>query len=202
MRIKIESVEEQSDEHVNGGQCSICWTQPPENAIRLKCGHIFCFLCIKGVAENTKRCAYCRTEVDINFKYEPVEVIGNMKLPIPSADGTLWIYEGKKGWWFYDAETNNELEQAYQRGVYGIEKVISGKIYVIIFSRNIQYDKNDPRKTRRIFRTVPDDSIQGVAGIRDQKMLDAIKSIAPRWVDVDTIPDDIDDQHHDGNIRF
>ncbi|KAH7976626.1 hypothetical protein HPB52_017026 [Rhipicephalus sanguineus] len=40
-------------------ECAIC-LQKCIHPARLPCGHIFCFLCVKGIANQSKRCAMCR----------------------------------------------------------------------------------------------------------------------------------------------
>ena len=51
-------------------ECSIClqaWSQP----CKLPCGHIFCFLCIKGSLLDRSECALCRTSVKADFILNP-----------------------------------------------------------------------------------------------------------------------------------
>ncbi len=40
-------------------ECSVC-LQPFINPVKLPCGHSFCFLCVKGVANVSHNCALCR----------------------------------------------------------------------------------------------------------------------------------------------
>ena len=42
--------------------------------VQLPCRHIFCFLCVKGVANRSKRCALCRQEIPADFFAKPVLV--------------------------------------------------------------------------------------------------------------------------------
>lgn len=178
-----QSTEPKINQEIDYEKCSICWSEPPINAIKLTCGHTFCFLCIKAVATTTNRCAYCRANIDINLERDPIRVIGNIKLPRSFEDGQFWFYEGKRGWWFYDADSNQEIEQAYQNGLEYLEKTIAGQIYVINFHNNCQYLKQDQTRSRRIVRSTPNDSVQGVAGMRDKELMNCIRNNAPIWGD-------------------
>ena len=62
-KIKKELQFEQSE-------CPIClesWSQP----CKLPCGHVFCFLCIKGSLLQKSECALCRTTINANFLNKP-----------------------------------------------------------------------------------------------------------------------------------
>ena len=50
--------------------CAVCLNNCLHPA-KLDCGHIFCFLCIKGVAVQSKRCPMCRREIRANFLEDP-----------------------------------------------------------------------------------------------------------------------------------
>ena len=46
----------------SGEECPICLgniTLP----IALECGHVFCMVCVKGIANTTKNCAICRRDI-------------------------------------------------------------------------------------------------------------------------------------------
>ena len=160
----------------NSERCTICWNEPPVNAIRLECNHVFCFLCIKSVASATGRCALCRAEIDQDFEVGEFDLVGEAKFPAGSNDGYFWFYEGKRGWWLYDADTNKELEEAYQNGGKRIEKLIAGQVYVITLRNLSQYQKSDSSRSRKICRHTLDlDNILGLAGIRNDKLSEAIR---------------------------
>lgn len=157
-------------------RCSICWNEPPVNAIRLDCNHLFCFLCIKSVAAATGRCALCRAEIDKDFDFGEFELVGEPKLPTGGPNGMYWFYEGKTGWWLYDADTNKELEEAHQNGMKQIERLISGQIYVINLVMSKQYQKSEPSRSRKICRRKLDlDNILGMAGIRDKNLVKSMR---------------------------
>ena len=54
-------------------ECVVC-LQPCYHPVKLKCDHIFCFLCVKGVAARSHRCALCRAEVHDNYFESPIVV--------------------------------------------------------------------------------------------------------------------------------
>ncbi|XP_034122332.1 E3 ubiquitin-protein ligase rnf146 isoform X3 [Drosophila guanche] len=97
-------------------ECAIC-LQTCIHPARLPCGHIFCFLCIKGVAYKNRRCAMCRREIPSEFLDHPTLVNGIEDICVTRAteDGYQWYYEGRnEGWWAYDARTNEEIEDGFQ----------------------------------------------------------------------------------------
>ncbi|VDO96627.1 unnamed protein product, partial [Schistosoma curassoni] len=49
---------------VDSLECSIC-LQNLVHPAQLPCGHIFCFLCIKGCAFHRRKCPMCRTLMDV-----------------------------------------------------------------------------------------------------------------------------------------
>lgn len=51
-------------------ECPVC-LQPSIHPVKLHCGHIFCFLCVKGVAIQSKRCPMCRQEIAENYLDDP-----------------------------------------------------------------------------------------------------------------------------------
>ncbi|XP_064545486.1 uncharacterized protein Rnf146 isoform X4 [Drosophila montana] len=97
-------------------ECPIC-LQTCIHPARLPCGHIFCFLCVKGVAYKNRRCAMCRREIPAEFLDHPqlVNGIDDICATRATEDGYQWYYEGRNGgWWAYDARTNEEIEMSYQ----------------------------------------------------------------------------------------
>ncbi|XP_052845070.1 uncharacterized protein LOC128257878 isoform X2 [Drosophila gunungcola] len=96
-------------------ECPIC-LQTCIHPARLPCGHIFCFLCVKGVAYKNPRCAMCRREIPVEFLDHPQLVNGIEDICTTRAteDGYQWYYEGRNGgWWAYDSRTNGDIEIAY-----------------------------------------------------------------------------------------
>ncbi|XP_044313945.1 uncharacterized protein LOC108047975 isoform X9 [Drosophila rhopaloa] len=96
-------------------ECPIC-LQTCIHPARLPCGHIFCFLCVKGVAYKNPRCAMCRREIPAEFLDHPQLVNGIEDICTTRAteDGYQWYYEGRNGdWWAYDSRTNGDIEIGY-----------------------------------------------------------------------------------------
>jgi len=52
-------------------ECPVC-LQPCSYAVQLPCSHVFCFLCLKGVAGRNRRCALCRADIPPDFLRRPV----------------------------------------------------------------------------------------------------------------------------------
>ena len=53
-----------------GVECAVC-LQTSIYPVQLPCGHVFCFLCVKGFTTQSKRCAMCRREVPEDFIQNP-----------------------------------------------------------------------------------------------------------------------------------
>ncbi|XP_023033081.1 uncharacterized protein LOC6645447 isoform X4 [Drosophila willistoni] len=97
-------------------ECPIC-LQTCIHPARLPCGHIFCFLCVKGVAYKNRRCAMCRREIPAEFLDHPqlVNGIDDICATRATEDGYQWYYEGRNGgWWAFDQSTNDEINLAYR----------------------------------------------------------------------------------------
>ncbi|KAL7734418.1 hypothetical protein ACLKA6_010747 [Drosophila palustris] len=97
-------------------ECPIC-LQTCIHPARLPCGHIFCFLCVKGVAYKNRRCAMCRREIPAEFLDHPqlVNGIDDICATRATEDGYQWYYEGRNGgWWAYDVRTNEDIETAFK----------------------------------------------------------------------------------------
>jgi len=55
--------------------CAVC-LQSCVHPVQLECGHIFCFLCVKGVSLKSKRCPMCRRDFPIDYLEHPALVQG------------------------------------------------------------------------------------------------------------------------------
>ena len=147
--------------------CAIC-LQQCLHPVQLPCGHIFCFLCVKGTASRSQRCALCRRDIPPGYVFNP-HLLCEADLASTSAfeDGYQWFYEGVNGWWQYDPRTSIELEQSYKNDQPWIEVLIAGFLYVIDFKNMVQMRRTNPTRRRRIKRdvvTITDK--KGIAGIR------------------------------------
>ncbi|XP_077991417.1 uncharacterized protein LOC144445660 [Glandiceps talaboti] len=151
-------------------ECAVC-LQTCVQPVQLPCDHIFCFLCVKGVANQSKRCALCRTEIPMEFLNHPNLVNTGEDICVPEEpsggkEDYLWFYEGRNGWWQYDQRTIIELEDAYKQKQRCVELLIAGFLYVIDFENLIQIRRNDPTRRRRIKRDLATVPKKGVAGIK------------------------------------
>lgn len=148
-------------------ECAVC-LQTCVHPAQLPCGHIFCYLCVKGVANQSKRCAMCRQEIPSDFLEKPQLLEQNISEKESQGfdDGYQWFYEGRNGWWQYDERTSRELEAAYKRGERMCELLIAGFLYVADFDAMLQLRRNDPTRRRRIKRDLATIPKKGVAGLR------------------------------------
>lgn len=150
-------------------ECPVC-LQTCIQAVRLPCGHIFCFLCAKGTAALSKRCAMCRKEIPVQFLRNP-QLLSDVEDQTEEVESTYtWYYQGRNGWWQYDERTSYDLEEAYNAGTKTIELLIAGFLYTIDLEEMVQKRRNDPSRSRKIKRdivNIPDK--KGIAGIRVEK---------------------------------
>lgn len=69
------------------------------------------------------------------------------------------------GWWKYDERTNKEIESSYQSEETSCQVMVVGLLFVVDFSRMLQYRVRDPTKRRKIKRDVSSAPMKGIAGI-------------------------------------
>lgn len=158
--------------------CSICRCEPT-NAVKIDCGHVFCYMCIKSATETIGTCALCRQEVSLDFNFKRHQVIGPTKIP-SSNNGYYWFYQGYKGWWLFDADTHKELEKAYQENLDSIPKQLAGHMYIINFRTMTQQRESGDGKARKIIRATLgdlDDNILGMAGLRSHDIDETIEML-------------------------
>ncbi|XP_034656488.1 E3 ubiquitin-protein ligase rnf146 isoform X1 [Drosophila subobscura] len=148
-------------------ECAIC-LQTCIHPARLPCGHIFCFLCIKGVAYKNRRCAMCRREIPSEFLDHPTLVNGIEDICITRAteDGYQWYYEGRNGWWQYDDRTSQDIEEAFKKGEKSCSILVAGYVYVVDLEQLVQQRQNEPTRCRRVKRDLATIPKKGVAGLR------------------------------------
>lgn len=160
--------------------CPVC-LQSCFYPVKLPCGHIFCFLCIKGVVLRSRKCALCRHSVTTDYLENPtlIKVVdkdikeekaskpdGKHEQGSVEVEEFVWYYEGRNGWWAYDEKTSPEVEKAFKTGQRSCTLLIAGFLYVIDFENMFQTRKNEPGRRRRIKRDKRDVESKGVAGIR------------------------------------
>lgn len=167
--IANEENEDGPEDSSTAFECPVC-LQNASFPVQLPCKHIFCFLCVKGVANRSKRCALCRQIIPAEFFNAP-KLIHLDELKDKSKtifdEGYQWFYEGRNGWWQYDERTSQELEIKYKKGDKIFELLIAGFLYVIDLENMRQYRRNDQTRKRRIrrdLRSIP--GIKGIAGLK------------------------------------
>uniref|UniRef100_W8BSG5 E3 ubiquitin-protein ligase n=1 Tax=Ceratitis capitata TaxID=7213 RepID=W8BSG5_CERCA len=148
-------------------ECPIC-LQTCIHPARLPCGHIFCFLCVKGVAYKNRRCAMCRREIPPEFLDHPdlVNGIDDICATKSTEDGYQWFYEGRNGWWQYDDRTSQDIEEAFKKGEKSCIILVAGYVYVVDLETMVQQRQNEPSRCRRVKRDLATIPKKGVAGLR------------------------------------
>ncbi|XP_015114537.1 E3 ubiquitin-protein ligase RNF146 isoform X1 [Diachasma alloeum] len=160
-----ETIKEEKQGTSTSLECAVCLQQCIHPA-KLPCTHIFCYLCVKGVANQSKKCPMCRQEIPADFVERPQLVeIEESKVP-GTEEEYQWFYEGRNGWWQYDPRTSLELETAYKQGKRTCELLIAGFLYIADFGSMLQLRRNDPSRHRRIKRDLHNVPKKGVAGLR------------------------------------
>lgn len=170
--------------------CAIC-LENCVHPVKLKCEHIFCFLCVKGVTTKGNNCPMCRKEISSSFLDNPnivsqADRISEANDEINACPGSFsWFYEGRNGWWEYEERAVTELETFYNPAADKESEIdsntcsrclkpelwIAGQLYVVDFEHMVQFQKDRPHRKRRIKReekqSVSD--CKGVAGLRITK---------------------------------
>ncbi|KAF5288191.1 hypothetical protein FQA39_LY03959 [Lamprigera yunnana] len=167
----VDTVEEleTKDKITDNLECAVCLQQCIHPA-QLPCGHIFCFLCVKGISHQSRRCAMCRQEIPGDFLDHP-KLLQRPEL-LEKFDGAFqWFYEGRNGWWQYDERTSKDLETSYKAGQNSCELLIAGLLYIADLDKMIQIRKNDHSKRRNIKRDLSTAPKKGVAGLRTESEL-------------------------------
>ena len=84
----------------NSLQCPIC-IQTPNYPIKLDpCGHIFCFLCIKGVCFRASCCPMCRAQISRDIAFNGISE-NQLLAPVVAKEvrklttDVFWYYEGR-----------------------------------------------------------------------------------------------------------
>ena len=154
-------------------ECSVClqsYIQP----CRLTCGHVFCFLCIKGFISQKLECAMCRSQVKSNYldKPELVDLVTNkaeenkaLNSQAGKSEEYFWFYKGQNGWWKYDERTSMEIEREYDKKTQQFQLLIAGSLYTIDLASNMQIRVDNPSRKREIKRDCENFQTKGTAGI-------------------------------------
>lgn len=162
------SMNEGDQEALGSNLCCIC-QEPCVNPVQLPCSHVFCFLCIKGVAARSNHCALCRHRINPEVLSKP-SVVNKDEIRTSvreSGESYRWYYEARNGgWWLYEKRTSTEIEKAFKDAQPSVRLQISGFYYIIDFENMIQYREEFPNRKRQIKRDkISAESVKGVAGI-------------------------------------
>ena len=159
----------------------------------------------------------CRREIPTSFLEHPTLVSvesQNESEPVEDVEGGAgqdqsdhkWYYQGRNGWWEYDARTAQELEHHHKKGDQHCELLIAGFLYSIDFENMLQCRRNEPHRKRQIKRDLPTNVTdrKGVAGIRSnvsqnvEDLSAQMASLAVRQaVDDQAVANQNDDQQND-----
>ncbi|XP_023022868.1 E3 ubiquitin-protein ligase rnf146 isoform X1 [Leptinotarsa decemlineata] len=163
----VDSTCKENDENM---ECAVC-LQRCIHPAQLPCGHIFCFLCVKGFANQNKKCAMCRQEIPKDFIDQPNLL--EFSIPLENSEGVendfQWFYEGRNGWWQYDERTSKDLEESYKKNESTCELLIAGFLYIVDLENMLQIRRNDPSRRRRIKRDHGSIPKKGIAGLPTNK---------------------------------
>lgn len=70
------------------------------------------------------------------------------------------------GWWQYEKRTSEEIEQNHKLNNKKFDLLICGTIYTIDLERNVQYNRENPNRRRKVKRENANNiAVKGVAGV-------------------------------------
>ena len=150
--------------------CAIC-LDPSYPPFVLPCTHVFCYMCIKHVAETHRPCPMCNALIP-RYVLEGARISEDI---LNLADGSgKWMYSGRRsGWWYFTPEIDEIIETSWknhteQGGDYSVVVVILGRNYSINF--NTMTQSSAQGMTRNIKRVevggTVDGLVKGISGLR------------------------------------
>jgi len=168
-------------------ECKICMTVNHLFPIACPGGHKYCLSCIKGLSLSSSpsgrgsiSCPTCRHPLPRNYCND----ICNDSRQIHEIDKTqlfenilnkdhIWLYEGRNnGWWCFDYEMQDMLEEAHNNEDQDFDWYICGQRIIIDFSTMEQHNTKN-NAVRKIQRIKSEDIgtllIKGVGGMMPQK---------------------------------
>ncbi|XP_043222785.1 E3 ubiquitin-protein ligase rnf146-like isoform X1 [Amphibalanus amphitrite] len=157
-------------------ECGIC-LDTCLHPVKLPCGHVFCYLCVKGAAKLSARCAYCRAEVTEKFINNP-RLLDETEVERELTDTSQshhWLYQGRHGWWRYDERTSRDIETAFSAQQPSVQISVAGELYTVDFGTFTQFHDQCRGRRRRVRREAadapPDPALncKGVAGLRKKR---------------------------------
>lgn len=142
---------------------------------------------MKGAARQSNKCPLCRQEIPVDFDKNPT-LLEHQEMELLD-DGYQWFYEGKNGmyiiaisfvrfclccvmifdgvgWWLYEKRTSEEIEEHFKLSNKKFDLLICGTMYTIDLERNIQYNRENPTRRRKLKREKAINiAVKGVAGV-------------------------------------
>jgi WWE domain len=166
--------------------CVKC-NKPPQLPVTLTCNDVYCFLCLKEYMGNNNSTCYnqqCKQPITIDINH----ISEDFKTVLSGLNGkNVWMYNSvsNDGWWIYNPETSNNIEQCYSNGLPTVSFLIGTKTYRILFSSGVQTlisvnPTNGNGKQRTVKRVtftqthIDQLNIKGVAGIYFKTIEDQI----------------------------
>lgn len=70
------------------------------------------------------------------------------------------------GWWQYEKRTSEEIEENYKLNQTKFDLLICGTMYTIDLDKNIQYNRENPSRRRKVKReNASNIAVKGIAGV-------------------------------------
>lgn len=149
---------------------------------KLDCNHTYCFLCLKTlyIKSNNDVCPLCRKPISTKIFEDSLSQKTETNCSSSSEVNIKWIYSGRNsGWWYYDFQTNELIEQNYQKYMKNSDEIsprfeiyLFYNKYTIDFSNMVQISSNNSykRNIKRIEDKEVEDKniydIKGIAGLK------------------------------------
>lgn len=139
MPIQLDDGDESDSTSSDGASvsCNIC-TYTLRNVVKLKCGHKYCYSCIKGhLLMKHKVCPFCQAVINPKLirtiLTEPNKVCRKTE-KVDEAAKSYWVYDsrGSNGWWNYDNKSNGFLERDYQNWLANPNRASSNHRYTLM----------------------------------------------------------------------
>lgn len=168
---------------IQNADCSICLNHY-DIPVVLDCNHTFCFLCIKEVNLHGMTCPLCRNNITIDLG----NVFKDLRDKLQALVGKdVWLYASVSGdgWWMYNLEMNQNIENAYQQSqnannahnAFTCQIRVAARTYDIDFTQQKQHFQNKERRIQRVtfdMDKIKEINIKGMAGVFFQKIQEQI----------------------------
>ena len=167
--------------------CTKC-NKPVQLPVTLDCNDVYCYLCLKEWCANggngtcfNQQCKQPIT-IDINnvsddFRATLLGMVGK----------SVWLYNSvsNDGWWMYNPDTSNTIENCYNNHLPTCSFMIGTKTYRISFNDNVQAlvnvnNSNAQQKQRSVKRVtftqskIDELNIKGISGMYFKTIVEQI----------------------------